>query len=242
MSRPNRGVAATLTDLLSATDSEIVARMDADDLVLPGRFWRQQRAIEAGADAVFTTVVAWGSGLPGLPRPTAIRPAEFGLHLLLTNPVAHSTLVARRSSILDAGGYRSLPTEDYDLWLRMAARGARMHRLALPGIAYRVHSGQVTASVDWRRASWESPELAASYSTLAEQLIHHASAARITSLSIAEGLSDDEKRAQMDAFATHFESAVATQRPRAQRALRRKLAERRAWLNHRLTHDQAART
>src|SRR4051794_10401516 len=41
ISRPNRGVAVTLNDLLDATDSELVARMDADDLVLPGRFVRQ---------------------------------------------------------------------------------------------------------------------------------------------------------------------------------------------------------
>lgn len=236
-SRPNRGVAVTLNDLLAATDSEFVARMDADDLVLPGRFRRQQRAVDNGADAVFTTVVSWGSGIPVFPRPSQIRPAEFGLHLLLTNPVAHSTLFARRTAIIDAGGYRELPTEDYDLWLRMAARGARMQRLALPGLAYRVHPGQVTAAPAWRRSSWESPELAASYSTLAEQRIG-APATRITSLSIAEDLSIADRRAQVDAFAERFTTAAAAQRPSAQRALRRKLAERRSWLNQRLGVNQ----
>src|SRR5690606_22298546 len=181
-SRPNRGVAATLSELLDATDSELVARMDADDIVLPGRFHRQLGAIAAGTDAVFTTVITWGSGVPGVPRPSGIAPTEFGLHLLLTNPVAHSTMLARREVIVQAGGYRDVPTEDYDLWLRMATESARMRRLALPGLAYRVHPGQVTASAAWRRASWESPELAASYAALSERLLG-TPARRITSLS-----------------------------------------------------------
>lgn len=238
LSRPNRGIAATLNDLLDATDSTLVARMDADDLVLPGRFQRQLRAIDEGADAVFTTVVTWGSGIPGAPRPSGIEAEDFGLHLLLTNPVAHSTLVARRSTLTDAGGYRDLPTEDYDLWLRMAARGARIRRLALPGLAYRVHPGQVTASADWRRSSWENADLAASYSALAERLIG-APAVRITSLSIDDTRSADAKLAELDRFTARFERALHGHHPRAQRALRRKLAERRAWLAGRVGELEA---
>jgi glycosyltransferase involved in cell wall biosynthesis len=239
LSRPNRGVAATLTDLLAATDSEYVARMDADDLVLPGRFRRQLRAINSGADAVFTTVITWGSGAPRLPRPSSIAPADFGMHLLLTNPVAHSTLLATRAALTDAGGYRDLPTEDYDLWLRMAARGARMRRLALPGVAYRVHPGQVTASDEWRRSSWENADVAASYAALAERLIG-SPATRLTSLSIDDSLSKEEKLSEVSTFAASFEMALAGHTPTAQRALRRKLTERRAWLNERLTTKEPA--
>lgn len=233
ISRPNRGVAATLNDLLDATDSDLVARMDADDLVLPGRFVRQLRAIDRGADAVFSTVVTWGSGRPGLPRPSGIAADDFGLHLLLTNPVAHSTFLGRRAAIEDAGGYRDLPTEDYDLWLRMSTRGARMQRLALPGLAYRVHAAQVTASATWRRASWESPELAASYSELAEQLLG-APAVRITSLSIDDTRSDAAKIEELDRFTALFERAMRAHAPAARRALERKLGERRTWLSARI--------
>lgn len=237
ISRPNRGVAATLNDLLDATDSELVARMDADDLVLPGRFVRQLRRIETGADAVFTTVVTWGAGRPGLPRPSAIDPEAFGLHLLLTNPVAHSTLLGRRTAMTAVGGYRALPTEDYDLWLRMAAQGARLHRMALPGLAYRMHPGQVTASAEWRRASWENTEIGAAYSALAEQLIG-APARRITSLSIDPRLSPGEKTAQVAEFSARFHTALERCAPPARRALRRKLGERRAWLTRQLGEQE----
>lgn len=238
LSRSNRGVAATLNDLLDATDSEFVARMDADDIVLPGRFHRQSRAI-GEADAVFTTVVTWGSGAPGMPRPSAIAATDFGMHLLLTNPVAHSTLLARRSAIVGAGGYRKLPTEDYDLWLRMTAGGARIRRLALPGLAYRVHPGQITASAEWRRSSWKNAELAAAYSALAQRLLGFP-AIRITSLSIDESRTPEQKRAELDRFTALFEQALHGRSASAQRALRRKLAERRSWLSARLDETAVA--
>ncbi|MGM1017100.1 MAG: glycosyltransferase family 2 protein [Actinomycetota bacterium] len=240
ISRPNAGVAATLTDLLAATDSELVSRMDADDLVLPGRFRRQLRAIDSGADAVFTTVVTFGSGVPSPPRPSGIDAPEFGLHLLLTNPVAHSTLLARRSTIDAAGGYRPIPTEDYDLWLRMATQGARMQRLAVPGLAYRVHPGQVTASAEWRRSSWENREIADAYATLSEQLIG-APATRITSLSIDETLTAAAKRARVADFSSRFEQALSAHPAGVQRPLRRKLVERRRWLESRLALEAVSR-
>lgn len=236
LSRPNRGVAATLNELLDATDSEFVARMDADDIVLPGRFRRQMHAVDRGADGVFSTVVTWGSGLPGVPRPSGISPDDFGMHLLLTNPVAHSTFLGRRSAVVDAGGYREIPTEDYDLWLRMAARGMRLQRLALPGLAYRVHPGQVTASAEWRRSSWENPEIAEAYSALAERLLG-SPAVRITSLSIDDSRAGAEKLAEVDRFADDFGHALQAHSQPAQRALRRKLAERRAWLANRVRHE-----
>jgi serine acetyltransferase/glycosyltransferase involved in cell wall biosynthesis len=236
LSRPNRGVAATLNDLLEATDSEFVARMDADDIVLPGRFRRQLRAMGQGVDGVFSTVVTWGSGFPGVPRPSGISPDDFGMHLLLTNPVAHSTFLGRRSAVIDAGAYREIPTEDYDLWLRMAARGARLQRLAVPGLAYRVHPGQVTASAEWRRSSWENPDIAEAYASLAERLLG-SPAIRITSLSIDDSRTGPEKVAEVDRFAADFSNAIEEHSQPAQRALRRKLAERRAWLADRVREE-----
>lgn len=232
ISRPNRGVAVTLNDLLEATDSEFVARMDADDVVLPGRFGRELRAVDSAVDAVFTTVVTWGTGLPRPPRPSSISAEDFGLHLLLTNPVAHPTLLARRTAVDEAGGYRDVPSEDYDLWLRLALHGARIGRLGVPGLAYREHPGQVTASEDWRRASWQSEEIARSYSALAEQLIG-VPATRITALAFDPSLDLEARLLRFDRFAAAFERALPSHSRRAQRALRRKLAERRQWLSRR---------
>lgn len=231
--RENGGVAAALNALIAATDSRFVARMDADDLVLPGRFRRQLSALEGGADAVFTTVVMWGAGGPRLPRPSGIDPDVFGFHLLLTNPVAHSTFLGRREALDAVGGYRALPTEDYDLWLRMAAKGARLCRLAVPGLAYRVHDGQVTASAEWRRASWFDPRIGEAYSRLGEQLLG-APVRRITTLSADPELSREQKRQAFDAFARRFTAAISGLDPESQRALSRKLAQREEWFAERI--------
>ncbi|MGO1538768.1 MAG: glycosyltransferase family 2 protein [Leucobacter sp.] len=234
ISQPNAGVAATLNELLAVTDSELVARMDADDVVLPGRFGAQLRALDRDSDAVFTTVLTFGSGVPGLPRPTGIAPSDFGMHLLLTNPVSHPTLLARRAAVIRVGGYRDLPAEDYDLWIRMATEGARLRRIGYPGLAYRLHAEQVTASKTWRRASWGNTEQAVAFSRLAEQLLG-TPAMRITALSVDHNLSPEEKIWRFDEFSEGFRRALQRHLPGARRSLNRRLAERRSWLLQELT-------
>ncbi|WP_291278546.1 glycosyltransferase [Galactobacter sp.] len=244
LSRANDGVASGLNVLLGQTDSEYIARMDADDLVLPGRFRRQLAAVDQGTDAVFSTVVTWGNGRVTPPRPSGIRPEDFGMHLLLTNPVAHSTLLARREAVAAVSGYRKLPTEDYDLWLRMSIAGSKLQRLPVPGLAYRTHPQQITASAQWRRSSWENPQIAEAFSSLAQELLG-VPAFRITALAIAETMSAEEKLCRFDEFAAAFDAALTQHGDSAQRALRRKLAERRRWLTHKVAEaapDEMSRT
>lgn len=167
------GVANALDLLLDRTDSDLVARMDADDVSLPWRFRTTLPALDRDADVVFSPVIAWNgrtpwSARPGVPVP--ISPEAFGLHLLMTNPVSHPTMLARRSVLEAAGGYRDAPSEDYDLWLRLAADGVPARRVATWGLLYRVHPDQVTASADWRRESWDSPEQAMAFADAAERL------------------------------------------------------------------------
>lgn len=155
----NLGAAKALQSLLLKTDSEFVARMDADDLVLPGRFRLQMASAQHGVDFTFMTVVHFRPQSKRLRSvltpslPLRLSAEVMPLHLLLVNPVAHSTMLARREAISALGGYRLVPAEDYDLWLRAAASGARMLRLATPGIAYRHHPKQVTASAQWLTAA-----------------------------------------------------------------------------------------
>ncbi|MFJ6041996.1 MULTISPECIES: glycosyltransferase family 2 protein [Brachybacterium] len=240
--RRNGGVASALNELLDSTDSEFVARMDADDIVLPGRFRRQLRALTRrrdgtpAPDAVFTTVVQFGDGARPVPRPSRIPADDFSMHLLLTNPVAHPTLMARRAALERAGGYRQVPTEDYDLWLRLAADDARLERLRLPGLAYRMHPGQVTASAQWRHASWGDPTIGEAYSQLSELLLG-APSRRITTLAVDDSLDADGKREEFSRFAARFIEAASRRPTPSEHALRRKLSERARWLEERLAQE-----
>jgi hypothetical protein len=232
LSFPHRGIVGTLTALLAASDSAYVARMDADDVALPGRFDRQMRAL-ANADAVFTGVATWaGRGLPRPPWPRGIGAASFPFHLLLSNPVAHSTLTARRDRIDQVGGYREVPSEDYDLWLRLATDGARLRRLAMPSILYRVHPAQVTATTEWRQASWRDELTRSAFAELSTILLG-APQDRITSLAVC-ALPRAAKLARFAEFERRFRRAISSLPPIEQRLLVRRLEQRAEWLWQRI--------
>ena len=160
------GVARVLGQLMAATDSSLVGRMDADDVSLRGRFSRCGAAIGRGDDMVFTQIVELRGRCPVPRAPYAIGPDEMPWHLLLTNPVCHPTMVATRDCLDRVGGYRNVPAEDYDLWLRVAADGGAIRRLAAWGLVYRIHPTQVTASQRWRAESWNNELQARAFAAL----------------------------------------------------------------------------
>lgn len=163
------GPGAALRALADATDSRFVARMDGDDVCLPGRFRRQLAILRrGGVDFLFSSTVSFRSE-PLRLRPTLparITAEAVPLHLLVTNLLCHPSMTATRDSLDRAGGYRSTPAEDYDLWLRAASRGARMMRGAVPVVAYRHHSGQVSSAAGFTRAAFLDPALQANYRAL----------------------------------------------------------------------------
>lgn len=146
--------------------------------------------------------------------------------------------MARRTALTDIGGYRPLPTEDYDLWLRAAANGAKMRRLALPRVLYREHGAQVTASPTWRMSSWQDPNIADAFATLSERLIG-IPAPRITSLTIDASRSLSAKRADFTRFADAFRDAITTLSERDRTWLEAKLLDRAVWFDRQLATRRA---
>lgn len=160
------GVASALNQLLAISRAEFVARMDADDVSLPGRFVVQMRAL-GGRDAVFCSTVLFGRGSRTRITPLAPLSSRGSPYaLLLGNPFAHSTMFARKQVLKDVSGYRSCLAEDYDLWMRMAAAGSRLARDWTPGVALRQHSAQVTATAGWGDRAAAEPEWQESYEKL----------------------------------------------------------------------------
>ncbi|MGZ0069648.1 glycosyltransferase family 2 protein [Microbacterium arborescens] len=167
----NVGIASALNLLIEESRGTYIARMDADDLTLPGRFTLQRAAIR-GLDVVFGSTVLFGATTRTKATPLAPLSAEGSrVALLLGNPFAHSTMMARRDVLEDAGGYRPCLAEDYDLWLRIAARGARVGRTMLPAVALRQHRSQTTAAADWAARASGEPEWQEAYLRLAAEVI-----------------------------------------------------------------------
>jgi glycosyltransferase involved in cell wall biosynthesis len=67
------------------------------------------------------------------------------------NPLAHPTVVTRRSLILAAGGYRDLfHLEDYDLWVRLLQAGAKASNRPEPLVDYRVSQAGLRRRGGWK--------------------------------------------------------------------------------------------
>ena len=122
---------------ISEARGELIARMDADDVSLPGRLAKQQallgsdRSLAACTCGVkigsrgreigegFVKYVEW---LNSLTSPEAIACERF-----IESPVVHPASMIRRSVLLEVGGYEEVAwAEDYDLWLRVLGAGHRV--------------------------------------------------------------------------------------------------------------------
>jgi glycosyltransferase involved in cell wall biosynthesis len=154
----NRGLGWALEAGLAAGKHDIVARMDADDISLPERFARQLPLVEAGFDIVGSALAemgageddVWGIRQPPTEHEAIVRFARFH------SPFNHPTVVLRRSAVTRAGGYEHMGSlEDYWLWVRMLARGARAANVGEPLLLYRVGAGAYERRGGWRLARHE---------------------------------------------------------------------------------------
>ena len=146
------GVAGAINKALDVVDSELLGRMDADDICMPWRFARQLQRVGKHCDISFGQVLTFRR-TPlrlGMFTPVPISAAAMPFHLVLFNPVAHPTMLATTQVVRDVGGWRKVPAEDYDLWMRLVTAGHRMERLGLPLVALRAHGSQVTGTADWK--------------------------------------------------------------------------------------------
>ncbi len=140
----NRGLARALDVGLEHCTHEIVARADADDVNLPGRFAAQVPLVRSGVELLGSAIVEftdteteWGAvRTPPLDVEGIVSYARFH------DPFNHPSVVYRRSAVRAAGGYRDLDLlEDYWLFTRMIANGAVVGNVAEPLVLYRIGAG-----------------------------------------------------------------------------------------------------
>ena len=136
---PHGGIVAALNRGLALAQGSLIARMDADDLCLPGRFQLQAEFLarhpevglvscqvaygcSQGQEGGFKRYVEWSNSL--------VSPQAIGLNRFVESPVVHPTVMFRRELIEKWGGYRDgVFPEDYELWLRWLDAGVVMAKL-----------------------------------------------------------------------------------------------------------------
>ncbi len=154
LKQSHKGVAAARNAALDRCRSEWVAFLDADDIWLPEKLSRQLEAVGRAPGVGVVCSAAWGFG-PGIDGPRRL-PARARSgndtfeDLLRGNFVILSSVMARREELAAAGAFDVTENlrvgEDYDLWLRMAARGTRFLFLDEPTLRYRVAPGSATSN------------------------------------------------------------------------------------------------
>jgi glycosyltransferase involved in cell wall biosynthesis len=147
--QPNRGLIASLNRLVAEARGDLIARMDGDDISLPGRFAAQVVFLDAHPDhGVLGTNTNEIDEADRITLCTDLHPLDHkavAAALRRGSPVAHSSVMMRTAVVRAAGGYRAAyrHCEDYDLWLRLSER-TRIANLPDRLLLYRRSSGQVS--------------------------------------------------------------------------------------------------
>ena len=150
ISRPNKGLVATLNEGLAAATGPLIARMDADDLCDPRRFELQVTRLneDSGLVAVGCCAAAIdedGNRLGDYATPLGHEEIESS-HLHGDSAIHHPSVMFRTEPVRRLGGYRELvPCEDFDLWLRLGEVG-RLANLPDRLITKRLFPGSIVAT------------------------------------------------------------------------------------------------
>ena len=136
---PSRGLVSALNFGLTLCQFDLIARMDADDLMASNRLSCQfehflhtpdlklsatqadlfpEQAIKAG----YKAYMQWQNQV--------LTHEQIRNNMFVESPFAHPSVMFEKSCVIGLGGYRegSFP-EDYDLWLRLYEQGYRMEKL-----------------------------------------------------------------------------------------------------------------
>ena len=116
------GLAHALQRGVEACTFEVIARADADDINEPTRF-EVQIPLMRDLDLLGSAMIDMTTGQR---RERPLTSGHIAAYVRDHNPMQHPTVVVRKSALERAGGYRDMPfMEDWYLWYRMIATGAR---------------------------------------------------------------------------------------------------------------------
>lgn len=129
----NHGLAYSLNRCLDIAKGEFIARMDDDDISLPERFEKElnfliknpEYAWVGSEAALFDNYGRWGIGS----RPEIPDEHDY----LRYSPFIHPSVMFRKNPLLKVHGYseekKALRCEDYELFMRLAAKGYKGYNL-----------------------------------------------------------------------------------------------------------------
>jgi len=156
ISTRHAGLVEALNIGLEACRGEYIARMDADDRMLPERLARQAAFLDAAPDvALVSSLVRTfrdsGAAPPGGMREyerwlnSVVTPKEIEENFFVESPFAHPSVMMRAAAIRAAGGYADNDwAEDYDLWMRLRVAGGKFAKIPEVLLEWRDGAGRMS--------------------------------------------------------------------------------------------------
>lgn len=143
----NVGLGEALNAGLVHCKYDLVARVDTDDINIPTRFEQQYQYMTEHED-----VALCGTHIDEFDTDPLITTSQrkvplgkdFNNSIFKRNPINHMTVMFRKSTVLDAGGYQHLRfMEDYFLWVRMYVKGYKLVNLDTVLVKARTGNGML---------------------------------------------------------------------------------------------------
>ncbi|MDX3773640.1 glycosyltransferase [Chromatiaceae bacterium AAb-1] len=155
----NSGLAVALNIGLAECSGDYVARMDTDDVLLPGRFAVQLKFMQQFPEIDLVGCFATEINEIGNKGRLRTMPTEHDdiVNSLWSNPFIHPAVMFKRQKMLDIGGYdtKLRRRQDYELWFRCAKNDFRFANIPQALILYRFLPGthkKQTVTLAWEQA------------------------------------------------------------------------------------------
>jgi glycosyltransferase involved in cell wall biosynthesis len=147
--RENRGLVASLNEMIALSKAPLLARMDCDDIAMPNRFSLQIAYMNANPEigilGTNTHDLTEDGRTVAAEVSYPLTPGEVKAWLQKGPPLCHPSVMMRTDLVGKLGGYRPAfrHAEDYDLWLR-ASRLTAIANLPEPLLLYRRSENQIS--------------------------------------------------------------------------------------------------